>query len=104
MGGRFTKSYGDDTTRRRLQQCYRLRQEDSEDVREGGRVEFVAPPRGFCVSEDSLGDALLWLTIEGAPPSHEVQLWLSAYNLPQNEVEAFSRRWSAELDRILGKE
>ncbi len=55
------------------------------------------------MSVDSLGDALLWLTIEGAPPNHEVQLWLSTYNLPQGEVEEFGKRWNAQLERIFGK-
>ena len=48
----------------------------------GGCVEFVVPPRGSCVSVKELNDALFWVTIEGVPGSHEVQLWLSAYNVP----------------------
>jgi uncharacterized protein YndB with AHSA1/START domain len=66
-----------------------------------GTVEFVRPPRGFCVSVRQLNDALLWLTIEGAPGQHEVQLWLSAYNLPQTKVAAFEKDWWAVLDSIL---
>lgn len=67
-----------------------------------GRVEFVRPPRGFCVSVESLNDALLWLTIEGAPGNHEVQLWLSAYGLPAGQVTAFGDQWTGVLERIFG--
>lgn len=69
-----------------------------------GRVEFVRPPRGFCLSVRHLNDALLWLTIEGIAGEHDVQLWLSAYNLPQGKVEAFERQWAGVLDRILSPE
>lgn len=65
-----------------------------------GRVEFVSPPRGFCVSVDSLNDALFWLTIEGAQGNCEAQIWLSAYGISQNDVEEFGRRWAAQLSRI----
>jgi len=65
-----------------------------------GAVEFVRPPRGFCISVRPLNDALLWLTIEGTPGQHEVQLWLSAYNLPQAKMEAFEKEWAAVLKRI----
>lgn len=39
-----------------------------------GRVEFVVAPRGFCLTVESLNDALYWLRIEGAPDQHEAQL------------------------------
>jgi uncharacterized protein YndB with AHSA1/START domain len=65
-----------------------------------GTVEFVRPPRGFCVSIRQLNDALLWLTIEGGPGQHEVQLWLSAYNLPQAKVAAFEKDWAHVLERV----
>jgi len=65
-----------------------------------GSVEFVRPPRGFCVSVRPLNDALFWLTIEGAPGQHEAQLWLSAYNLPAARVSAFEKDWAAVLERV----
>jgi uncharacterized protein YndB with AHSA1/START domain len=65
-----------------------------------GRAEFVRPPRGFCFSVRELGEALVWLSIEGAPGKHEVQLWLSAYGLPQADVDAFGAKWAAVLGRI----
>jgi len=65
------------------------------------RLEFLVPPRGFCISIANLNDALLWLTIEGAPGEHDVQLWLSAYGLPQPDVEAFKTRWAEVLEKIL---
>ena len=67
-----------------------------------GKVEFLRPTRGFCVTVESLNDALFWLTIEGAPGRHEVQLWLSAYGLPAWQVAAFSDQWSGVLQRLFG--
>ena len=69
-----------------------------------GRVEFVKPPRGFCVSVQPLNDALLWLTIEGAGPKHDVQLWFSTYGLAQSKVDELAKGWQAELRRIFGAE
>jgi uncharacterized protein YndB with AHSA1/START domain len=69
-----------------------------------GRVEFVRPPRGFCLSVRHLNDALLWLTIEGIPGEHEVQLWLSSYGISQTLVESFEKMWAGVLEGIFGAE
>jgi len=66
-----------------------------------GRVEFVVPPRGFCVAVESLNDALAWLTIEGSGPEHEAQIWFSTYGLPQEQVTKLEAQWNDELERIL---
>jgi uncharacterized protein YndB with AHSA1/START domain len=66
-----------------------------------GRVEFVAPPRGFCVTVESLKDALLWPTIEGSAGTFEAQLWFSTYGLPQERVSGIEQQWAGELKRIL---
>lgn len=65
-----------------------------------GRVEFIRPSRGFCVTIENMNNALLWLTIEGAKQPHEVGLWLSAYELPQPQVDAFGDRWNAALQKL----
>jgi len=66
-----------------------------------GRVEFVRPPRGFCVTVRHLNDALLWLTIEGIAGQHEAQIWVSMYNLPQGKLEAFESDWAEVLGRVV---
>ncbi len=66
-----------------------------------GCVKFIVPPRGFCVTVEDLNDALFWLAIEGTPGQHEVQLWLSAYGLPQAQVAAFGARWAGVLEKLL---
>jgi hypothetical protein len=66
-----------------------------------GRVQFVAPPRGFCVSVELLNDALAWLTIEGSGDEHDVQMWFSAYGLPRARVDQIEKEWAGELRRIL---
>lgn len=65
-----------------------------------GRAEFIRPLRGFCVSVRELNDALFWLTIEGSPGKIEAQVWLSAFGLPQSDVEEFAKKWEARLKQI----
>jgi uncharacterized protein YndB with AHSA1/START domain len=66
-----------------------------------GRVAFIMPPRGFCVTIDALNGALAWLTIEGAGGTFEAQLWFSTYGLPQERVTQLETEWAAQLKRIL---
>jgi len=68
-----------------------------------GKVKFIRPPRGFCVTVDSLNDALLWLSLEGSTGQLEAQLWLSAYGLPAAQVEAFEARWKNRLEEIFAE-
>jgi len=74
-----------------------------------GAVEFFLPPRGFCLRLDDFASssvtpgqrgnpALLWLSIEGGGPKCEVGFWLSAYGVPQADVDSFGARWQAALD------
>ena len=66
-----------------------------------GRVEFIVPPRGFCLTVDGLNGALYWLSIEGAGPEHNAQVWLSAYGVPQAQVDAFKQTWDGVLAKLL---
>jgi hypothetical protein len=66
-----------------------------------GRVEFVVPTRGFCVSVDSLNNALAWLTIEGAKAPHDVQFWFSIYGRPPSRVSEIEKHWNEELKKLL---
>jgi hypothetical protein len=59
-----------------------------------GRVAFIMPPRGFCVTIDSLDGALTWLTIEGAGGTMEAQLWFPTYGLPQERVTELETQWN----------
>jgi uncharacterized protein YndB with AHSA1/START domain len=65
-----------------------------------GRAEFIRPLRGFCISVRELNDALLWFTIEGSPGRIEVQAWLSAFGVPQQELDKFSAQWDSRLKQI----
>jgi uncharacterized protein YndB with AHSA1/START domain len=65
-----------------------------------GFVKFVVPSRGFCLSVKELNDALLWVTIEGAPGNLEAQVWLSAYAIPQARVDEFSKHGAELLNRL----
>ncbi|HVS88283.1 MAG TPA: SRPBCC domain-containing protein [Candidatus Acidoferrum sp.] len=78
---------------------YALRARTGESL--SGRVEFVKESRGFCLTVREMKDALLWLTIEGEPGKIEVQVWLSAFGLPEAKVKEFSGRWEERLRAIL---
>jgi uncharacterized protein YndB with AHSA1/START domain len=78
---------------------YALRAATGEEW--AGRVEFILPPRGFCVTVGPLNDALCWLTIEAAGEQRDAQLWFSTYGLPQAKVTEIQERWLNELKRIL---
>jgi hypothetical protein len=60
----------------------------------------VRPLRGFCVTVRELKDALLWFTIEGTPGKIEVQVWLSAFGVPQAELDRFKSSWEAQLKKV----
>ncbi|HXZ13967.1 MAG TPA: SRPBCC domain-containing protein [Candidatus Sulfotelmatobacter sp.] len=79
-------------------QRYSLRTATGEEW--SGRVEFVVPARGFCVTVESLNDGLAWLTIEGAGPEHDAQLWFSLYGLPAARVKGIEDRWADALKKI----
>jgi uncharacterized protein YndB with AHSA1/START domain len=66
-----------------------------------GRAEFGVPSRGFCVSVDSLNNALAWLTIEGAKAPHDVQFWFSIYGLPASRVSDIQKSWNEKLKTFL---
>jgi hypothetical protein len=65
-----------------------------------GRVEILRDQRGFCLTVHELNDALLWLSIEGAPGRIEVQAWLSAFSLDPSQVESFGKKWQQRLQEI----
>jgi hypothetical protein len=66
-----------------------------------GRAEFIVPSRGFCVTVESLDDALAWVTIEGQGPKHEAQLCFSTYGIAQTEVDALEQKLSKALPQLL---
>jgi hypothetical protein len=63
-------------------------------------VKSLVPSRGFCVSVKELNDAPLWVTVEGAPGKLEAQVWLSAYAIPQAQVDEFSKHGAELLNRL----
>lgn len=65
-----------------------------------GAVEFISPPRGFCLRLSNWNNALLWLSLEGGADKAEVGFWLSAYAVPEARVKAFEQRWLAALERL----
>jgi uncharacterized protein YndB with AHSA1/START domain len=67
-----------------------------------GEVRFFDPPRSFCATVENLNDSLLWLYLEKVGQEYEIWLWLwlSAYGLPQSELDAFRDRWVSALQQL----
>lgn len=68
-----------------------------------GEVLTVDPPRKVILTDEGLGDALVWVNVEGAPKGDHCAacLWVSAYTIPQAELGAFAARWEPVLARLL---
>ncbi len=73
----------------------------SDSLKYSGTTEFVRVNRGVCVSIRELNDALLWITIEGPPGKIEAQMWLSAFGLPQAQLDDFYWYWQKRLKEVL---
>jgi len=54
----------------------------------------------LCLTVRELNDALLLFTIEGSPGKMEVQVWLSAFGLPNSQFVIFSSSWEAQLKKV----
>lgn len=93
-GGLFRE---DATHAMRKNQAYSVTTRDGQKY--SGRVEMLQPPRGFCVNVVELGNAFLWLTIEGSKKS-DVQLWLSAFGQPEAELDKFQKEWEDRLREL----
>jgi len=57
-----------------------------------GRVVFAKPGRQLLVEAHNLGDALFRLSLDRAAGQVFAQIWLSAWTLPTNDVDAFAAR------------
>jgi hypothetical protein len=65
-----------------------------------GIVEFIRPPRGFCLNVASLKDALLWVEIFGEAGKVDTTLWLYTYGLPESQHAALSEAWNRHYGAI----
>jgi hypothetical protein len=69
----------------------------------GAEIETSATPlQAWEAWADPEKIALAWLTVEGAGPNQEVQLWFSTYGVAKNDVNALEARWSKALEQIPG--
>jgi uncharacterized protein YndB with AHSA1/START domain len=64
-----------------------------------GVVEYVAPPKLRAVVEN-MNNALLGVMIESCGGPAMAGLWLSAFGVPQAQVDAFRDRWNEVLGRL----
>jgi hypothetical protein len=47
-------------------------------------------------------DALFWVTVEGSLQEYDVQILISAFDMPQNKVNSLGAPWATRLQAILG--
>ena len=74
--------------------------------RMAGEVRLVFPPTDFAATVEGLNVSLLRLSIErfGFPDGPiMVQLWLSAYGVPEAELQDVESRWQGMLDDLFAK-
>jgi len=65
-------------------------------------LEFVRALRGFVRQCAGINDALFGVTIEGAPEEKiDVQVWLSAFGVSQDQIEKFEIEWPPHLQDML---
>jgi hypothetical protein len=68
-----------------------------------GNVEFISPPRGYCITAESLDDALAWLAIEGSRSKCEGLFRFSASSLPLRQVSETEGHWVGVLKQIFAQ-
>ena len=68
-----------------------------------GVVGFFEVPASFVASVDGWNNALLRVKIEKLAGMNEVHVFLSAYDVPADDVEAFEKRWQRRLDQLFGE-
>lgn len=65
-----------------------------------GKLQFMRMPWTFCLTVDNLNNALLWVNQEPIKDTTQIWIWLSAYGLPQAEVDSFRQRWQGRLQAL----
>ena len=65
-----------------------------------GKIEFIRPPRGLCVSVENLNHALLWIEIFGETGKVDATLWLYTYGLPEAQHAALAAAWNRHYAAI----
>lgn len=65
-----------------------------------GQILYYDPPLDFVGTVADLNDALLRVWIEPGMGIREANVWLSAYDIRQSQVDEFERRWTEKLDEL----
>jgi len=65
-----------------------------------GVVHVLLPPRDFSASVKDLNNALFRIHFEAILGLRQIWVWLSAYGLPQKDVDAFGARWQNLVETL----
>lgn len=66
-----------------------------------GTVLFAVPGRQLVVAAENFGDGLFRLSLDRAAGRAMVQVWMSTWQLPEQETQAFEQRIQRALGRAL---
>ena len=65
-----------------------------------GIVHLFQPPWDFCATVENLNNAFLRVRLDQLFGRREANIWLSAYDLPQPQVDSLRDRWTALLQKL----
>lgn len=65
-----------------------------------GKILYFNPPTDFSATVKNLNDSVLRVQIEQYQGRREASVWLSAYGLPESQLEGFEKRWSERLNQL----
>lgn len=65
-----------------------------------GKIEFVRPPRGLCLSVENLNQGLLWVEIFGETGKVDATLWIYTYGLPERRHSEIALAWNRHFAAI----
>lgn len=68
-----------------------------------GKVQFVRPPRGFCLSVENMNNALLFAEIFGESGKVDSMLWLFTYGVPDAKHAALAAAWNRHYAEIFAR-
>ena len=66
-----------------------------------GAIQYNQPPLAFCATVDNLNNALLLLGLGERAGIRETNIWLSAYGIPQSQIDTLGKQWAEEIKTLL---
>ena len=68
-----------------------------------GEIRLIEPPASFVATVDGWNNAFLGVTLEDYCGVRKANVFLSTYDVPRSDVEAFEKRWQTRLDQLFSE-